>query len=103
MDTLLEALTAPLLSTGLTLERVALAAREIAAGLEGLAKEADAPFDATVLVRRQRGPHVAPVAERRTSPTVVCTVCGKTLSVGDERVSHGLCDECFADFMQDRQ
>jgi hypothetical protein len=102
METLMAALAAPLLATGAALERAVGVARQIAAGLEALADEAGAPIDATMLARRQRGPHTAPNG-RSTSPTVICTVCGRLLSAGDERVSHGLCDDCFAGFVQDTQ
>jgi hypothetical protein len=47
-------------------------------------------------------PPLRPFEERGLddAPTVVCTVCGRTIATGGAQVSHGLCAECTSSYLR---
>lgn len=54
------------------------------------------------LVVEMRGGEQPPAERERNeaAPTVVCTVCGRTIAEGGEQVSHGLCSDCTGSFLR---
>jgi hypothetical protein len=62
-------------------------------GVRRVALKSYANGKATLSVELQP---VVPASEPESAVSVVCAWCGKLLTVGDSRVSHGLCHDCAA-------
>lgn len=74
-------------------------AKQLAA-IPGVTLLSVSPSQQAISIRFTAPPGSSNSDERATAPTVICTVCHTVLTPGDERISHGLCESCFAGFVR---
>jgi hypothetical protein len=70
-------------------------------GVAGVSISAMGEGGAALVVEMRGG---EPIPRERdgddAAPTVVCTVCGRTIAQGSDQVSHGLCSDCTSSFLR---